>query len=688
MVFFTLSRPVLSRRQHLRPRLEALEGRLLPSTFTVVDPGDAGSGSGLQGDLRYAVNMANTNGEPSNQIVFDPSLSGTITLTQGELAISSNLEIDGPGESLLTVSGNQQSGVFDITAASRDQQVRVSNLTIADGVGIRVGSDRLGGGLYNAGATVTLTAVTVTGNSVNGTNAPAGGGIYNDTGALTLDFCTVTGNSVSGGGSGGGIFDFKGPLVLDSCMVADNQVFAATHAAFTEGGGIATSGVTGGEPVTLTNCTITGNSVAGPNAFGGGVQDIAHRLTIDGCTITGNSSDQLGGGLSSTAATTSVTGSVVAGNFATRGGGGVENNNGRVSLTDSTIADNACSTTNGFGGGITNNSQMTLSGCTLSGNSALDGGAVFQGAGTMSLTNSTISGNTVAQAGGGIYANQGNLGILELTSVTITGNSAGGVSGFDRGGGGLWLYPPGVTTPNRVYLHNTLVAGNSTASQGPDVNGTVLSMGYNLVGQLDDSQGWASTDLTGTVANPLDPHLGPLQDNGGPTSTQALLAGSPAIMAGDLALRETFDQRGTDRVGSHTPDIGAFQAERIFNLRITAPTEVTAGDAFSLTVTALDIDGHTASTFVGAIHFVTSDPDGVVPDDYTFTPQDGGVHTFTVTLQTTGLQTVRATDQGNPFHTDTATVTVDPPGAGPDAQAIVRALTHGDEQEHSVRFWR
>jgi hypothetical protein len=688
MVFFAWSRLVRSPRKPVRPRLEALERRFLPSTFTVVDLGDAGIGSGLQGDLRYAIDTANTNGEPSNQIVFDPSLSGTITLTRGELAISSSLEIDGPGASLLTVSGNHQSGVFDITAASRDQQVSLANLTIADGIGIQVSSDRRGGGLYNTGATVTLTAVTVTGNSVNGSNAPAGGGLYNDTGALTVQDSTVAGNSVSGGGSGGGIFDFKGPLVLDSCTVADNQVLAATHDAFTEGGGIATSGVTGGEPVTLSGCTISGNSVAGTNAFGGGVQNIAHRLTIDGCTITGNSSDQVGGGISSTAATTSVTNSVIAGNFATRGGGGVENNNGRVTLTDSTIADNTCSTINGFGGGITNNSQMTVSGCTLSGNSALDGGAIFQGAGTMSLTNCTISGNTAAQAGGGIYANQGALGILQLTSVTITGNSAGGTAGFDRGGGGLWLYPPGITTPNRVYLHNTLVAGNSTASLGPDVNGTVLSMGYNLVGEVDDSQGWASTDLTGTVANPLDPHLGPLQDNGGPTTTHALLAGSPAIMAGDLALRETFDQRGTDRIGSHPPDIGAFQAERIFNLRISAPVRVTAGEAFFLTVTALDIDGHTASTFVGAIHFVTSDPDGVVPDDYTFTPQDGGVHTFTVTLQTIGPQTIRATDQGNPFHTDTATVTVDPPGNGPDAPAIIRALTHRDEKEQQVRFWR
>src|SRR5438067_2516804 len=81
---------------------ESLEDRVLLSTYTVVDLGDAGAGSDLSGDLRYCLTQANTNGEASNQIVFDSSLAGTITLTQGVLAITKDVQLAGPGASGLT----------------------------------------------------------------------------------------------------------------------------------------------------------------------------------------------------------------------------------------------------------------------------------------------------------------------------------------------------------------------------------------------------------------------------------------------------------------------------------------------------------------------------------------------------------------------------------------------------------
>src|SRR6516164_4033514 len=76
-----------------QPAFEILEDRVVPSTFTVVDLGDAGSGSGLTGDLRFVVNTANSNADLSNDIVFQPGLTGTITLTQGKLVITKALEI-------------------------------------------------------------------------------------------------------------------------------------------------------------------------------------------------------------------------------------------------------------------------------------------------------------------------------------------------------------------------------------------------------------------------------------------------------------------------------------------------------------------------------------------------------------------------------------------------------------------
>jgi predicted outer membrane repeat protein len=626
--------------------------------FTVTDLGDAGAGSGLQGDLRYCLNQANTNAESDNQITFDPSLAGTITLTQGVLTITKDVDMVGPGASLLTISGNKQSGVFDITDDPAAQRVQISGLTIADGVGVPVPTGQGGGGLYNAAATVTLTDIVVTGNSVQG----SGGGIYNDAGTLILESSTVSGNSAGDFDAGGGVFDQAGTLVIDSSTISNNQVGVNG-----EGGGIGTSGSFLLGPVTITRSTIAGNSVAGdefgPGSIGGGIYSVT-SLTVSACTISNNTVGYLGGGFFNVAASATFTDTTFSGNSSTRGGAGLFNDNGRVTLIDCTISGNISSPTDGFGSGVNNNGHLTLSGCTLSGNSAYDGGGLYQGAGMLSLTNCTVSENTAAQGGGGIYANQAVLGLLQLTSVTLTDNSAGGTTGLDAGGGGIWLYPPSTITPdNRAYLDNTLVAGNTTTGIGPDVSGTVLSMGYNLVGQRDGSQGWISTDFTGTSSRPLDPRLGPLQNNGGPTLTHAVLAGSPAFEAGDLALRWSFDQRGTVRNGSHTPDIGAFQAEPVFSFQVTAPAEVTAGEPFAVTVTALDFYGNTASTFVGSVRFTSTDLDGVLPHVYKFTSADGGVHSFSVTLGTLDSQTLQVTDLANNFHTGNSTIQVDAPGA-------------------------
>ena len=124
----------------------------------------------------------------------------------------------------------------------------------------------------------------------------------------------------------------------------------------------------------------------------------------------------------------------------------------------------------------------------------------------------TVIGNTASNVGGGIA----NSSTMTLTNSTVTSNSA------VRGGG---IYNPGAGD-----LNNTIIAANNATSADPDCSGTLTSKGHNLV---QDTSGCTITgDLTGNITG-QDPLLGPLQNNGGPTLTHALLPGSPAIDAGD-----------------------------------------------------------------------------------------------------------------------------------------------------------
>jgi hypothetical protein len=123
-----------------------------------------------------------------------------------------------------------------------------------------------------------------------------------------------------------------------------------------------------------------------------------------------------------------------------------------------------------------------------------------------------------------------------------------------------------------VEVGNTIRAGNLASTSGPDAFGPVKSVGNNLVGETDGSTGWIGSDLTGTVAAPLNPLLAPLGNYGGPTQTMALLPGSPALDAGSNALIPagvTTDQRGLPRVVNAVVDIGAFESSG-FTITVTS----------------------------------------------------------------------------------------------------------------------
>jgi hypothetical protein len=184
--------------------------------------------------------------------------------------------------------------------------------------------------------------------------------------------------------------------------------------------------------------------------------------------------------------------------------------------------------------------------------------------GTLTVTNSTISGNQANDNAGNALVGSGVGGgfcviggTLTMRNSTVTENSSNGVNG---GGGGIYV------TTGTLNLGNTIVAGNITSNGlSPEIrrenSGTITSAGYNLVG---DSAGDSTNTNFAITYQPTDildvnPLLGALQNNGGQTPTHALLIGSPAINAGNNAEAPVTDQRGFARIIGGTIDIGAFE---------------------------------------------------------------------------------------------------------------------------------
>jgi hypothetical protein len=633
--------PYPSQKTLFRPRLEWFEDRLLPSVFMVTDLGDAGNGSNLQGDLRYCITHANANTDPINQIVFQPGLTGTIGLTQGGLSITKEIVIDGPGQDLLTISGNGQSGVFSVTqSGSHVNTVFISDLTIADGTGFTVNGKIYGGGIYTTSTDLTLTRVTVAGNVIPKAQEGDGGGIYNAAGSLTLVDTTVVNNQVGGGGlyqRGGGIYNASGNLLLVDSTVADNQVDGGGNGGFGTycwGGGIYNEGT-----LTVRGSTIAGNIVAAPGELsGGGIYNaLGSTVTISDSAVINNIAVNGGGILSGGDRTSNgqvlVDHSTISGNQ----GGGIWDY-GWLDVADSTIANNT-----GQPGIYATDFRIEQS--TISGNNG-DGG-VWQLGGPASgvIENSTISGNTGSLVGGILmgnsYAGLGNF--LTLDHCTIVNNQGGSAGGILVGTYGSYH--------GYLILGQTIVAGNDATdpSAGPDVNGPVeISQGSNFIGNGALSSGWSNSDRVGIAAALLDPMLGPLQDNGGPTLTHAPLPGSSLLLGG--AGDESPDQRGSLRLGN-APGAVAYNPATAF--RVSGPSSGISSQPLAITVTAIDPWGNTASTYSGMVHISSTDSRAGISPDSGLTNGSG---TFSTVLYTAGIQSITATD------TITASLTGTEPG--------------------------
>jgi CSLREA domain-containing protein len=546
------------------------------------DGSDNNPGNGLCNDgtgfctLRAAIQEANAL-SGAETITFAAAVTGSISLNTALPDISGNLSIVGPGVSVLTVQRSTAGGTpnFRIFKINSGTTVAVSGLTIsngrtADGVPApNFGSPGdSGGGILNAG-TLTLSDVVVTGNHT-GNGAPpssgsfggaggSGAGIWSS-GSLSMSNVTISNNTTGGGatanfggggGSGAGLYVFSGTLTMTNCQVSGNVTAdgaIGTGAGASSGGGGSGAGIyirSGNATLTsliVSNNTTGGTAVATPDnsgsgGFGGGIFVEAGNVSLLTSTISGN---HTGDGIG----------------FAGQGG---------------------------FGGGIFNGGTLTVRDTLVNGNSAgasgPNGGGVGGGidnSGTLTMTNSTISGNSTTGAGGN------GAGLWNAASATLANCSVVFNSSFSTfGGAGIHQF----NSSSVVNIRNTIVAHNSLSGDpnGTDLDSTqpYISQGHNLIRNADGSSGFNASDQLGTALAPLDPKLGPLANNGGPTMTHALLPNSPALDAGDSCVFDNTcapafgfslvnDQRGAgfsrkvdgaDADVTDIVDIGAYEAQ-------------------------------------------------------------------------------------------------------------------------------
>jgi fibronectin-binding autotransporter adhesin len=584
-----------------------MSGVTPPLSFVVTNLNNDGEGS-----LRMAVFNANT--QPGKDtITFLAGLTGTIVLTSGQLTITEDVDIQGPGATVISVSGNNAGRVF---ASDSGTTVTISGLTMLNG------SSSLGGAINNAG-TMTLTDIVVrlSTSSLNGAgvyNGPsgtlmvvtseisgntaslAGGGIMND-GTLSLLSSTVSGNTSADGG---------GIMNNGSMTIADSTI--SGNVARRGGGTVNWSGRT----LTIIDSVISGNFAtvaAGVGAhIGGGLYDNGGTVTITGGEVSENQASISGGGIAgigiitvtgtlvrantapngagfSTSGTLSVNSATIRNNVASEWGGGFQAR-GTVAIADSLVAENQST----WGAGISNQmATINVQRTTFSGNSALSvGGAIESLDGDVVIESSTFSGNSAGALGGAIYVVTFNQpSTMTIRNSTISGNTSNGAGGgiaVEVPGSQVWLIASTITNNSAltvggglfnpsgarqasITLSTTLVAANNATDAGPDAHGVLTDDGYNLIGNPSGSTGIVSGtngNITGSAGAALDPRLGPLADNGGATQTHALLSGSPAINqiplnSAGCGTTITNDQRGETRphAGVAYCDIGAFESD-------------------------------------------------------------------------------------------------------------------------------
>ncbi len=368
-----------------------------------------------------------------------------------------------------------------------------------------------------------------------------------DSAALWLSSATVRNGDINS--QGGGIRS-EGTLTLTNVTLSNNNG--------KDGGGVS---VRKDSTATFTNVTFLGNTAD----KGAGLHvDDNTSVTISGSTFRQNTASKEGGGAYFEKGIATISLSVFENNSAEDGGGLFVDSVTSFTTIDTTIAAN---TAVKEGGGLyLDKTNARISRSTVSNNGAEEGGGLFvKGGGSLlALENLTVSGNTASKQGGGIHKD-GN-GITTLVNVTVYSNAS-------PVGGGIYIKKKG-----SLSARNSLIAASPT---GADCDGALVSQGNNL-----DSDGSCALGQPGDLSN-TDPLAGPLQLNGGPTRTHALLPFSPARDAGSNAGCPGIDQRSQTRPldgnadGIAVCDIGAFEALPVYPDYSLRKTVATLSDPYS-----------------------------------------------------------------------------------------------------------
>ena len=609
---------------------EPLEDRRLLSTFTVTDADDA-AGSASDVTLPYVIAEAEAAGGAST-IDFSPTLinisNNTISLTTSDTSAANvfgptafvidnaSLTIDGSQHPGLSLSG---SGALRLFAVTGTGSLTLKNLTVSDGLaqgGAGADSDLGGAG---------------------GGGAGLGGAVFNDGGDFTAEGVTFTNNSAIGGAGGGrnllGIVNGGG------------------------GGGLGGAGTSDGNPGS--DGGGTGGILAGagdPGEFGGG-----------------------GGG--GGASTLDILGAGAGGQGGFGGGGG-----GGGGAADLEPGDGAAG---GFGGGAGGNGSVAVIGDGGGGGGGAGlGGAIFSNAGSITLINDTFTANSAiggaasdggeagSGLGGAVFSR--NASIVAIY-VTFSGNTVTTGGGDDGDGSEVYVLADGnATAVPATFIDDILgQAGTSTVEDfdsdtindgaAPDLSAS----SNDLVTNNPGSTGLPDAAVVATGA----PLLGTLADNGGPSETMALEAGSPAIGAGipaDFPGTDntiTTDQAGYTRSPT-TPDLGALTYLRAPYVEAVSPESGPITGATTVVITGTGFTGTPIVDFGSAPATFTLDSD----TEITATSPAGTAGPVDVTL--TNANGTSPTSDADVFtYVAVPTVSAMSPTEGPTAGGTTVTIT-------------